>query len=77
MPVQDCAVDDCELLKLLETGLGELEASKQLNVSPGAVQARVKAYLQGGILQPNGEREKVDWPAYGRWVRARKTSEAA
>ena len=77
MPEQVCAVDDRQLLKLLETGLGELEAAKQLNVPPNAVQARVKAYLDLGILLSNGEREKVDWRAYGHWARTQRASEAA
>jgi hypothetical protein len=77
MPEQGTAVDDRQLLKLLETGLGEVEAAKQLDMPPNAVQDRVKAYLDLGILLSNGEREKVDWRAYGQWVRAQRASEAA
>ena len=77
MPEHICAVDDCQLLKLLETGLGEVEAAKQLGVPANALQARVKAYLHHGILQSNGEREKVDWRAYGRWARAQRSPTAA
>lgn len=77
MPEQGCSVDDRLLLRLLETGLGEVEAARQLNLPASAVQARVKTYLQQGILLSNGEREKVDWPAYGRWVRIQRASEAA
>ena len=78
MPEQAAyTVDDCQLLKLLESGLGELEAAKELSIPPGAVLARIKAYLHHGILQSNGERERVDWKAYGRWVRAQRAAEPA
>jgi hypothetical protein len=76
MPEHVPPIDDRQLLKLIETGLGESEAAKQLSVSTQDVQQKVKAYLDWGILQPNGEREKVDWKAYGHWAREQKSFEA-
>ena len=75
MPEHAPAIDDQQLLKLLETGLGESEAAKQLSISTQDVRQRVKEYLDLRILQSNGEREKVDWKAYGHWARERKSLE--
>ena len=62
-------VDDCELLKLLEMGLGEAMAAKQLEASATDVNRIVKGFLTRGILRCVGDQEVVDWKAYGNWKR--------
>ena len=62
-------VDDCELLKLLEMGLGEAVAAKQLEASANVVNEIVKEFLARGILLCAGDQEVVDWKAYGEWKR--------
>lgn len=72
-------MDDKTLLKLLATGIGENAAAIQLNVSPREVNQRIREYLNAGILKCNGEREAIDWKAFGRWkkMRAEQAAEAA
>jgi len=70
-------VNDKELLKLLEAGVGVDAAAKQLSLSANAVVERVKEYLEWGILRCAGERQIIDWKAYGKWARNRKQSVAA
>ena len=50
-----------------------------MNVSPQQVNKRVLAYLEAGILKCNGERETIDWKAFGLWKkqRAMRAVEAA
>lgn len=69
-------MDDKALLKLLVAGIGEDVAASQLNLSPQQVKARIGEYLNAGILNCNGERETIDWKAYGNWKKqARKAAQ--
>ncbi len=69
-------MDDKALLKLLAAGIGENIAASRLNLSPQQVKARVKEYLNAGILNCNGERETIDWKAYGNWKKQRNIKAA-
>lgn len=69
-------MDDKALLKLLAAGIGENIAASRLNLSPQQVKARVKEYLNAGILNCNGERETIDWKAYGNWKKQRNVKAA-
>jgi len=69
-------VDDKALLKLLATGIGEEAAAAQLNVSPKKVSQCLRAYLQAGILKCNGEREEIDWKAFGHWKKQQAAAQA-
>jgi hypothetical protein len=69
-------IDDCQLLKLLATGVGECAAAKQMGIPSNEVTTRVKKYLERGILQSKGEHDTVDWRAYGHWMRNGETSNA-
>ena len=60
-------MDDKKLLHLLEAGLGEETAAKQMDVATEVVAKQVMAYLEAGILRCNGEQEAVNWKAYGEW----------
>ena len=69
-------MDDKALLKLLVTGIGEAAAAAQLNVSHKEVSRRLRAYLAAGILKCNGEREEIDWKAFGLWKKQQDTVQA-
>ena len=69
-------MDDKALLKLLAAGIGENIAASRLNLSPQQVKARIKEYLNAGILNCNGERETIDWKAYGNWKKQRNVKAA-
>ena len=69
-------MDDKALLKLLEAGIGENIAASRLNISPQQVKARIEEYLNAGILNCNGERETIDWKAYGNWKKQRNIKAA-
>ena len=69
MTVRLPTIDDRQLLKLLETGLGESAAAKQMGIPSAAVTTRIKKYLDRGILKTQGEHETVDWRAFGHWMR--------
>ena len=72
-------MDDKRLLKLLAAGLEEMAAAKQLDVTIEAVSKRVLEYLEAGVLRPSGERDAVDWKAFGEWKKRveKKALEAA
>lgn len=70
-------MDDKALLKLLAAGIGENIAASRLNISPQQVKARIKEYLNAGILNCNGERETINWKAYGNWKKQARNSDAA
>jgi len=65
-------VDDKTLLKLPEAGLGIDAASRHLNLTQALVSLRVKEYVETGILVCADERERVDWRAFGKWMRNRR-----
>ena len=69
MAVRLPTIDDRQLLKLLETGVGESTAAKQMGIPSDLVTTRIKKYLERGILQSNGEHEIIDWRAFGHWMR--------
>ena len=69
-------MDDKALLKLLAAGIGENIAASRLNLSPQQVKARIEEYLNAGILNCNGERETIDWKAYGNWKKQRNIKAA-
>jgi len=69
-------VDDKALLKLLATGIGENAAAAQLNVSPKQVHQCLRIYLTAGILKCNGEREVIDWKAFGQWKKEQAAAQA-
>ena len=69
-------MDDKALLKLLAAGIGENIAASRLNISPQQVKARIEEYLNAGILNCNGERETIDWKAYGNWKKQRNIKAA-
>ena len=69
MAVRLPTIDDRQLLKLLETGVGESTAAKQMGIPSDLVTTRIKKYLERGILQSKGEHETVDWRAFGHWMR--------
>ena len=69
MAVRLPTIDDRQLLKLLETGVGESTAAKQMGIPSDVVTTRIKKYLERGILQSNGEHEIIDWRAFGHWMR--------
>ncbi|MDA0747131.1 MAG: hypothetical protein O2954_11465 [bacterium] len=77
MSARFATIDDRQLLKLLETGLGATAAAKQLDLPCELITHRVKQYLDSGILRPAEEIGVVDWKAYGKWMKARHTPEAA
>ncbi len=77
MSARFATIDDRQLLKLLETGLGATAAAKQLALPCELVTQRVKQYLDSGILRPTAEMDVVDWKSYGKWMKARHTPEAA
>ncbi len=62
-------MNDKALLKLLEAGVEAEVAAKQLNVASELVVARVRVYVEEDILKCVGDREVIDWKAYGRWKR--------
>lgn len=70
-------MDDKALLKLLAAGIGENIAASRLNISPQQVKARIKEYLNAGILNCNGERETINWKAYGNWKKQARNINAA
>jgi len=70
-------VIDKDLLKLLEAGVGLPAAASQLGVGVEEVQERLREYVSSGILRCVGDREAVDWRAYGEWMRLRKPVAAA
>ncbi len=58
-------IDDRELLKLLDVGLGASVAAKHLDIPLEAVSSRIRTYVACGILCQG----RIDWKAYGRWMR--------
>ena len=68
-------MDDTALLKLLAAGIGEDVAATQLNISPQQVKGRIREYLHAGILNCNGERETINWKAFGKWKKLAQTVE--
>lgn len=76
MTVRLPTIDDHRLLRLLETGLGELAAAKQMGIPSAAVTTRIKKYLDRGILKSQGEHETGDWRAFGHWMRNGEASSA-
>ena len=70
-------MDDKTFLKLLEAGIGEDVAAAQLNISPQQAKGRIREYLNAGILNCNGERETINWKAFGKWKKMAQTVEAA
>lgn len=68
-------MDDKALLKLLVTGIGENAVAAQLNISPQKVSQCLRIYLDAGIIKCNGEREEIDWKAFGQWKK-QKASQA-
>ena len=74
MPHDIPAVDDRDLLKLLEIGLGDAVAAKQIEASRTVVNQILREFLAHGILRCAGDREVVDWKAYGEWKRIGKTT---
>lgn len=70
-------MDDTALLKLLAAGIDEDVAAAQLNISPQQVKGRIREYLQAGILNCNGERETINWKAFGKWKKLRQFIEIA
>ena len=69
-------MDDKALLKLLATGIGEDAVAAQLNISVKEVGQRLRDFLAAGILKCNGEREVIDWKAFGRWKKEQAASRA-
>ena len=69
MAVRLPTIDDRQLLKLLETGVGESTAAKQMGIPSDLVTTRIKKYLERGILQSNGEHEIIDWRGFVHWMR--------
>lgn len=69
-------MDDKALLKLLATGIGEDAVAAQLNISPKKVHQRLRDFLEAGILKCNGEREVIDWKAFGLWKKQQATTQA-
>ncbi len=70
-------MDDKALLKLLAAGIGEDIAASQLNIPPQQVKERIKEYLNAGILNCNGERETINWKAFGNWKKQARNIKAA
>ena len=70
-------MDDTALLKLLAAGIDEDVAAAQLNISPQQGKGRISEYLQAGILNCNGERETINWKAFGKWKKLRQFIEIA
>jgi hypothetical protein len=69
-------VDDKSLLKLLVTGIGEDASAAQLNISSRKVGQYLCIYLAAGILKCNGERDEIDWKAFGQWKKQQATAQA-
>lgn len=63
-------MDDKKLLQLLEAGLGEEAAAKQIDIAKEVVARQVMVYLEAGILKCEGEKERIDWKAYGKWKKS-------
>ncbi len=70
-------MNDKALLKLLAAGISEEAAAKQLDLPPNVVASRIKEYVESGILRCAGDRETIDWKAYGKWVRNQKSLKVA
>ena len=70
-------MDDKALLKLLVAGVGEDAAAAQLNISPQKINERIREYLDACILKCNGEREAINWKAFGEWKKLAQNVEAA
>ncbi len=70
-------MDDKALLKLLAAGIDEDIAATQLDISPQQVKERISEYLNAGILNCSGERETINWKAFGKWKKLARTSDAA
>ena len=70
-------MNDKALLKLLEAGIAEEAAAKQLDLPSNVVAARIKVYVESGILRCTEDRETIDWKAYGKWVRDQKALKVA
>ena len=70
-------MDDKILLKLFEAGLGVDAVSRHLNLAHSAVSLRVAEYVRNGILLCKGEKEQVDWRAFGEWSRGQRTPQPA
>ena len=63
------AMDDKELLKLLEAGHGQSESARILEYPTGTVTGRVTKLRARGILKPGDTGEVVDWEALETWER--------
>ena len=63
-------MDDKKLLQMLEAGLGEKAAAKQMDIATEVAAKRVMVYLEASILKCEGETERVDWKAYGKWKKS-------
>lgn len=70
-------MDDKALLKLLEAGVETEAAASQLEAQPHEVTDRVKEFMEEGILRCNGDYERVDWEAYGKWAKGRTRKDGA
>ena len=68
---------DEALLKLLEAGIGEDFAAKQLDLPSHTVAEKVREYVEMGILRCAGDREVIDWRAYGKWLQQRESVKVA
>lgn len=69
-------MDDKALLKLLATGIGEDAVAAQLNISVKEVSRCLRTYLAAGILKCDGEREIIDWKAFGHWKKQQTRAQA-
>lgn len=69
MPHDIPAADVRGLLKLLEIGLGDAVAAKQIEAPPAVMNRILREFLAHGILRCAGDQEVVDWKAYGEWKR--------
>ena len=68
-------MDDKKLLQLLEVGLGEEAAAKQIDIATQIVARQIMVYLEAGILKCEGEKESIDWKAYGKWKKSLQKDE--
>ena len=67
-------MDDKALLKLLEAGVETDAAAQHLGIPVKHVTNRIREYVAGGVLRCNGEKEAVNWKAYGKWAQQKQPS---
>jgi len=60
-------LDDRELLRLLESGMGPSEAARQMGYPTGTVTGRAKKLRDRGFLLESGA---VNWPAFDAWEKS-------